>query len=94
MFDVFRCSGCMHRKPTSELLPFELELEKTLRKLKKSKVEQVKMENVQNERYSESNSNQNDLYRIREPALGDYWKSMLNGNYSGIRQQFIIANNF
>ena len=38
MFDVFRCSDCTHREPTLELLPFDPELEKTLRKLKKTKV--------------------------------------------------------
>ena len=46
MFGVFRNLGCMHRKLTSKLLPFDLKLEKTLRKLKKSKVEQVKMEDI------------------------------------------------
>ena len=37
MFGVFKHFGCMHRKPTSELLPFDPKLEKTLRKLKSQK---------------------------------------------------------
>ena len=84
----------MHRNPTLELLPFDPKLEKTLRKLKKSKVEQVRIEDIQIDRYSEDNSNKNDLPEIREPTLGDHWKPMLNDNYSGIRQPFINANNF
>ena len=86
MFGVFRCFGCMHRKPTSKFLPFDPKLEKTLRKLKQSKVEQVIMKDVHNDRYSESNSDHNDPPNIKEPTLGDYWKPMLNDNYSGIRQ--------
>ena len=56
MFGVFKCFGCMYKKSTSEFLPFDPELKKTLRKLKKSKVEQVRMKDIQNDKYSESNS--------------------------------------
>ena len=48
--------GYMHRKLTLELLPFDLELEKTLRKLKKLKVEQVRIKDILNDRYSDGNS--------------------------------------
>ena len=54
----------MHRKPTSDLLPFDLEFEKTMRKLKKLKVEQVIIEDVHNDRYGENNSDHNDLLGI------------------------------
>ena len=42
----FQVFGCMHRKLTFELLPFDPELKKTLRKLKKSKVEQFRIEDI------------------------------------------------
>ena len=64
MFSFFWCFGCMHRKPTSDLLPFDLEFEKTMRKLKKLKVEQVIIEDVHNDRYGENNSDHNDLLGI------------------------------
>ena len=51
------------------------------------------MEDIQNDRYSDGNNDQNDLFRIREPTLRYCWKPMHNDNYFGI-QQFINANNF
>ena len=39
-------------------------------------------------------SDHNEMRNLREPTLGDYWKPMMNDNYSKIQQQFINANNF
>ena len=84
----------MHRRPNSELLPFGLEIEWTLNKLKKSKVENIRMVDHNSDRYSEGQSDHNDMMGMREPTLVDCWKLMLNENYSGIRYQSIDANNF
>ena len=54
----------------------------SLRKLKKSKVEQFRMKDIQNDRYNEGHNYQNHLVGIREHTLGDCWKPMLNENYS------------
>ena len=53
MFGVFSHFGCMHRKSTLELLPFDL------RNLKKSKDEQVRIKDIQNDRYSDGNNDHN-----------------------------------
>ena len=45
-------------------------------------------------RYSEGQSDHNDLQGMREPTIGDCWKPMLNDNYSDIRHQPIDTNNF
>ena len=61
---MFSGIGCMHRKPIFELLPFDPEIERNLRNLKKSKVEQLIMEDNQSGRYSEGHSDQNELLGI------------------------------
>ena len=90
----FQVLSYMYKKPTSELLPFDPEIKKTLRNLKKSKGKQLRMEDNQSDRYNKGHSCQNDLLAMREPTLGDCWKSMVNENDSGIRRQTIEANNF
>ena len=46
------------------------------------------------DRYSEGQSDHSDMTGMGEPTLVDFWKIMLNENYSGIRYQSIDANNF
>ena len=52
----FQVLGYMYKKPISGLLPFDLENEKTLRNLKKSKGKQLRMEDNQSDRYNEGQS--------------------------------------
>ena len=52
------------------------------------------MEDQNNDRFSKVHSNYNEMLGLREPALGDCWRPMMNEDYSGIRHQSIDANNF
>ena len=84
----------MHRRSTSELLSFDLEIERTLFKLKKVKADNIRIEDQNSDRYSEGHSDQNEVPGTREPTLGDCWRSMMNKKYSRIRHQSNDANNF
>ncbi|XP_057958633.1 uncharacterized protein LOC131151405 [Malania oleifera] len=68
----------MRRARTREIIPFDPEIERTFRALRKKKV--LAMENGQ----------QNEQPR----ALHDYIRLVVSDNYSGIRRQTINANNF
>ena len=52
------------------------------------------MEGHNSDRFSEGHSDLNEMAELREPTLGDYWRPMMNEDYSGIRHQPIDANNF
>ena len=52
------------------------------------------MEEHNSDRYNEGHSYHNEIVGIREPKLGDYWRPLLNENYSWISHQSINANNF
>ena len=63
-------------------------------RLKKIKVNNIKMEDHNTDGFSEGQSDHNEMLGIREPTLGDCWRPMMNEEYSGIRHQPIDANNF
>ena len=60
------------------------------------KGENAKMEDQNNDRFSEGHSNHNDILDLenREPTLGHCWRQMMNEDYSGILHQPIDTNNF
>ena len=84
----------MHRRLDFKLLSFDLEIERTLFKLKKIKADNIEIEDHNINIFSEGQSNHNEMLGIREPTLGDWWRPMVNEEYSGIRHQPINANNF
>ena len=61
----------MHRRPTSELLPLDLEIGRTLSKLKRVKAYTIRMEYNNSDRYSEGHSDQNEKPETRELTLED-----------------------
>ena len=84
----------MSKKSSTELLPFEPEIERTLFKQKKAEAGNVEMEDQNNDRFNEGHSDHNEIPRLREPTLGDCWCPMMNKDYLGIFHQPIDANNF
>ena len=63
-------------------------------KIKKIKADNTEMEDQNTTRFSEGQSNHDEMLGIREPTLGDCWRPMMNEEYSRIRHQPIDANNF
>ena len=59
----------MHRRSNSELLPFDPEIEITLFRLKKVKIDNTEMEYQNSDRFSEGYSEQNEIPGIWEPTL-------------------------
>ena len=84
----------MHRTSNSDLLPFDLEIEKTLFRRKKVKVDKIEMDDQNTNRYSEGHLDQNEIHERQEPTLGDYCRPSLNEIFLGIRHQPIDTNNF
>ena len=72
LFVDFRYQICMHRRFNSELLPFDPEIERTLFRLKKIKVDNTEMEEQNGDRFNEGQSDHNEMPGIWESTLGDY----------------------
>ena len=83
----------MHRKQNTDLIPADTELEKTLRSLRKIK-------KAENSTMTDERQDQNEVHReaARRPPIADtmedFWKPIIQDEYSAIRQPAIDANNF
>ena len=83
----------MHRKQNIDLIPADTELEKTLRSLRKIK-------KAENSTMADERQEQNDEHReaARRPpitdTMEDFWRPIIQDEYSAIRQLAVEANNF
>ena len=83
----------MHRKQNTDLIPADTELEKTLRSLRKIK-------KAENSTMADERQEQNDEHReaVRRPpitdTMEDFWRPIIQDEYSAIRQPAVEANNF
>ena len=83
----------MHRKQDSDLLPTDTELERTLRSLRKTK-------RAENATMADERHDQTEKKRIstrRPPIIDkmeDFWRPIIQEEYSAIRQPTIDENNF
>ena len=83
----------MHMKQDSDLLPVDTELERTLRSLRKTK----RAENtaMADERHDQTKKKRT---ATRRPpiidTMEDFWRSIIQEEYSAIRQPTVDANNF
>ena len=83
----------MHRKQGTYLIPANTELERTLRSLRKTK-------RAENAAMAEERHDQTKEQRIaakRTPitdTMEDFWRPIIQDEYSAIRQPTVDANNF
>ena len=83
----------MHRKQNTDLIPADTELERTLRSLRKTK-------RAENSAMAEERQDQTEGQRTaarRLPitdTMEDFWRPIIQDEYSAIRQPTIDANNF
>ena len=83
----------MHRKQNTDLIPADTELEKTLRSLRKIK-------KAENSTMADERQEQTDEHReaVRRPpitdTMEDFWRPIIQDEYSAIRQPAVEANNF
>ena len=83
----------MHRKQGSDLIPADTELERTLRSLRKTKrTENAAMTEERHDQIGEQRTT------VRRPpitdTMEDFWRPIIQEEYSAIRQPTVDANNF
>ena len=83
----------MHRKQDSDLIPADTELERTLRSLRKTKrAENAAMADERHDQTEEQRTS------ARKPpiidTMEDFWRHIIQEEYSAIRQLTVDANNF
>ena len=84
----------MHRKPKAELLPLDIELERTLRNLRKVKrVESTTMEDKR-ERMQPIPEETEAERPQRKMTMENFWRPVIQDEYSTMRQSAMKANNF
>ena len=85
----------MHRKLETDLLPLDIEIERTLQNLRRiTSVESRNMEN-QRERLQDIPEEEEEVERNKRPnTMEDFWRPIIQDKYSTVRQPAIVANNF
>ena len=83
----------MHRKQGSDLIPVDTELERTLRSLRKTKG--AENASMAEERHDETEEQRTTARRPPiTDTMEDFWRSIIQEEYSAIRQPTMDANNF
>ena len=83
----------MHRKPESDLFPLDTELERTLRNLRK--VRSVETTVMVDRRMGQTVEQETVANRPpMQDTMEDFWRSVIQEEYSAVRQLAIEANNF
>ena len=83
----------MHRKQDSDLLPADTELERTLRSLRKTK--RAENATMADERHDQKEEQRTTARRPPiTDTMEDFWRPIIQEEYSGIRQPTVDANNF
>ena len=83
----------MHRKQDSDLIPADTELERTLRSLRKTKTAESAA--MVDERHDQTEEQR--ITTRRSPitdTMEDFWRPIIQEEYSAIRQPTVDANNF
>ena len=83
----------MHRKQGSDLIPADTELERTLRSLRKTK----RAESAALAKEGHDQTEERRTTARRPPIIDtmeDFWRPIIQEEYSAIRQPTLDANNF
>ena len=86
----------MHRRPEADLLPLDIEIERTLQNLRRiiTSAESRNMEN-QRKRLQSIPEEDEEAERLQRPnTMEDFWRPVIQEEYSTVRQPAIEANNF
>ena len=83
----------MHRKPESDMFPLDTELERTLRNLRKVRSAETKI--MADERMGQTVKQETTAERPpMQDTMEDFWRPVIQEEYSAVRQPVIEANNF
>ena len=85
----------MHRKQEADLLPLNTEIERTLKNLTKITVAESRSMENQRERLQAIPEEEEEAERTQRPnTMEDFWRPIIQDEYSAMRQPAIEANNF
>ena len=85
----------MHRRPEADLLPLDTEIERTLQNLRKIIVAESRNMANQRERLHTILEEEEEVERNQRPnTMEDFWRPIIQEEYSAVRQPAIEANNF
>ena len=84
----------MHRRPEAELLPLDIELERTLRNLKKLRVAEVVAMADQKGTNQHVPAEPTTERPQRQRTMEDFWRLVIRNEYLAVRQPPIQVNNF
>ena len=84
----------MHRKLEVDLLPLDTEIERTLRNLRKSTSVESKSMTNKRERLQPMPKLEETEKPQRQMTMEDFWRFVIQDEYSVVRQPAIEANNF
>ena len=84
----------MHRRPEADLLPLDIEIERTLQNLRR--ITSAESKNMANQRERlQVIPEEEEVERNQRPnTMEDFWRPIIQEEYSAIRQPAIEANNF
>ena len=83
----------MHKKPKSDLLPVDSELERTLRSLRK--VSRAEKATMADEIIDQTVEQETAVERPPiQDTMEDFWRPVIQAEYSAVRQSAVEANNF
>ena len=85
----------MHRRPEADMLPLDTKIERTLQNLRRiTSAESKNMEN-QRKRLQAIPKEEEEVERNQRPnTMEDFWRPIIQEEYSTVRQPAIEANNF
>ena len=83
----------MHRKPESDLFPLDTDLERTLRNLRKVRSAEttISADEIMGQTINQETTTERPLM---QGTMEDFWRLVIQEEYSAIRQPAIEANNF
>ena len=84
----------MHRKPEADLLPLDTKIERTLRNLRKVTSAEYKNMANQRERLQPIPEEAETDRPQRQMTMENFWRPVIQDEYSAMRQPAIEANNF
>ena len=85
----------MHRKIEADMLPLDTEIERTLQNLRKIIVAESRSMANQRERLQAIPKEEEEVERNERPnTMEDFWRPIIQDEYSAVRQLAIEANNF
>ena len=83
----------MHRKSDSDLFPQDTKLVRTLRKLRK--ISKAEIKTMADEKMGQTEKHEITIERVPRPdTMEDFWRLVIQEEYSAVRRPTIEANNF